>query len=133
MTARRWRLAERRKALGYSQELLADRLGTDRTTVSRWERGKTAPYPHIRPKLCQALQVAEDELDALLSLEPELPLSALQLAPVITGRVASEIDPAGEFDDMHRRELLRLLSVAGTLVALPPAADVADHHWVIPT
>lgn len=128
MTARRRRLAERRKALGYSQELLADQLGTDRTTVGRWERGKTDPYPHIRPKLRQVLQVTEDELDVLLTPEHEPPLSEPRPAPVVTGRVVFEPDPTGELNDMHRRELLRLLSIAGTLVALPPAADAPAHR-----
>lgn len=131
MTARRRRLAERRKALGYSQELLAEQLGTDRTTVGRWERGKTDPYPHIRPKLRQALQVTEDELDVLLTSENEVSLPALYPAPVIAGRVVYGPDPTGEFDDMHRREMLRLLSVAGTLVALPPATDAVGSHWPI--
>src|SRR5579872_4549914 len=42
--ARRRTLAERRRALGYSQEALAEKLGIDRTTVGRWERGETDPY-----------------------------------------------------------------------------------------
>ena len=133
MTARRWRLAERRKALGYSQELLADQLGADRTTVGRWERGITAPYPHIRPKLCQILQVTEDELDVLLAAEPEPFLSPPRPASLNTGRVVFEPDSTGELDDMHRRELLRLLSIAGTLVALPPATDAAAHHCAVQT
>ncbi|MFI0412405.1 helix-turn-helix domain-containing protein [Actinomadura sp. 3N508] len=129
MTARRRRLAERRKALGYSQELLAEQLGTDRTTVGRWERGRTAPYPFIRPKLCQALQVTDDELETLLTSDDEPSLPTPHPAPAITGRIVTEPDPTGELDDMYRRELLRLLSVAGTLVALPPAADAADFQW----
>ena len=69
--ASRRRLAERRKALGYSQEALAEQLGIDRTTVGRWERGVTDPYPHIRPKLCQVLEVGAGELRVLLKPAPE--------------------------------------------------------------
>ncbi|WUH97758.1 helix-turn-helix domain-containing protein [Spirillospora sp. NBC_00431] len=132
MTARRRRLAERRKALGYSQELLAEQLGTDRTTVGRWERGRTDPYPYIRPKLRQVLRVTDDELDTLLTSDDELSLPTPHPAPAINGRIVTEPDPTGEFDDMFRRDLLRLLSIAGTLVALPPAADAADLHWTFP-
>jgi transcriptional regulator with XRE-family HTH domain len=37
--ARRGRLAQRRKALGLTQEDLAGLLGVERSTVVRWERG----------------------------------------------------------------------------------------------
>ena len=124
--ALRRRLAERRKALGYSQEALAEKLGIDRTTVSRWERGHTDPYPHIRPDLCQVLKVTADELHALLEPGPEAIPHALHVAPALTSRILSEPDLTGELDDMYRRELLRLLSVGGALIALPPIALTAE-------
>ena len=38
-----------RNAEGLSQEQLADRIGVDRMTISRWERGLARPRPcHIR-------------------------------------------------------------------------------------
>ena len=67
MALKRKRLAQRRKALGYTQESLAERLGVDRTTVVRWERGETEPQPWIRRHLAKALDVSLDELDALIS------------------------------------------------------------------
>ncbi len=66
MAARRQQLAERRKALGYSQEALAEQLGADRSTVARWERGESEPQPFIRPKLGRLLQVTPAKLEALL-------------------------------------------------------------------
>jgi len=39
---------------------------------------------------------------------------------------ASTADPMGEPDDMHRRELLRLLSVATVTVALPGEASTTS-------
>jgi putative transposase len=71
LAARRPRLAGRRKALGYTQEFLAEQLGVDRTTVGRWERGETDPFPYIRRKLCQVLKVPPGELDILLNPEHE--------------------------------------------------------------
>jgi transcriptional regulator with XRE-family HTH domain len=36
-------LKSRREALGMSQEVAAERLGVDKDTISRWERGRTRP------------------------------------------------------------------------------------------
>jgi tetratricopeptide (TPR) repeat protein/DNA-binding XRE family transcriptional regulator len=65
--ARRGRLAQRRKALGLTQEDLAGLLGVERSTVVRWERGETEPLPWIRPKLARALRVSADRLEELLA------------------------------------------------------------------
>jgi transcriptional regulator with XRE-family HTH domain len=67
MSAKRQRLAARRKAVGLSQEQLAERLGIDRSTVARWESGETAPQPWIRPRLARALQLSLGQLDHLLA------------------------------------------------------------------
>lgn len=67
MTSKRERLAQRRKAIGLSQEELAHRLGVERLTVVRWEAGETAPQPWLRPKLAETLGVSLDRLDALLA------------------------------------------------------------------
>lgn len=37
---------------GWSQEQVAEAIGTDHVTVSRWERCVTFPSPHFRQKLC---------------------------------------------------------------------------------
>jgi transcriptional regulator with XRE-family HTH domain len=46
MAAKRYRLALRRKTVGFTQEGLAERLGIDPTTVRRWESGETEGGPH---------------------------------------------------------------------------------------
>jgi transcriptional regulator with XRE-family HTH domain len=66
MAVKRQRLAQRRKAVGLSQEALADVLGVERSTVVRWEAGETEPLPWIRPKLAGALRVSVDQLGELL-------------------------------------------------------------------
>jgi tetratricopeptide (TPR) repeat protein/transcriptional regulator with XRE-family HTH domain len=65
--ARRQGLAQRRKAVGLTQEQLAEQLGVERTTVVRWERGETQPQPWLRPKLAQALRVSADRIEELLA------------------------------------------------------------------
>jgi transcriptional regulator with XRE-family HTH domain len=67
MAVKRNRLAARRKAVGFSQEQLAEQLGIDRSTVGRWESGETAPQPWIRPRLGKVLQLSADRLDGLLA------------------------------------------------------------------
>ena len=67
MPAKRQRFAARRKAVGFSQEQLAERLGIDRSTVARWESGETEPQPWMRPRLARVLQISVDQLDDLLT------------------------------------------------------------------
>jgi transcriptional regulator with XRE-family HTH domain len=70
MAPRRHRLAQRRKALGFTQEGLAERLGVHPATVRRWESGDIdqGPQPWLRPELARCLQVSSDELDDLLAV-----------------------------------------------------------------
>ncbi|MFD4275226.1 helix-turn-helix domain-containing protein [Streptomyces cyaneofuscatus] len=105
-------LAERRRALGYSQEELAQLLGVDRTTVGRWESGRVYPQPPQRRGLAAALEVSLEELDAFLA-----PLRSAARETV--GHQSSEPPNAGDPDDMIRRAFLRILTVSGALTALP--------------
>ncbi|MGW2279276.1 helix-turn-helix transcriptional regulator [Streptomyces sp. NPDC001770] len=110
-------LAERRKALGYSQEKLAELLGVDRTTVGRWESGRVAPQPPQRRALAAALEVGPQELDALL--EP-----SQAAGKEASGRQSTAPPSVGDPDEMIRREFLRILTVSGALAVLP--AEEAD-------
>ncbi|MFD3814059.1 helix-turn-helix transcriptional regulator [Streptomyces rubiginosohelvolus] len=104
-------LAERRRALGYSQEELALLLGVDRTTVGRWENGRVYPQSPQRRGLAAALEVSLEELDALL-----VPPHSTAREPV--GQQSSEPPKAGDPDEMIRRAFLRILTVSGALTAL---------------
>ncbi len=66
MALKRIRLAQRRKAAGFTQEGLAEHLGVERSTVGRWESAETEPQPWLRPKLARALRISGDELQAIL-------------------------------------------------------------------
>jgi transcriptional regulator with XRE-family HTH domain len=75
MATKRHRLAQRRKALGFTQEGLAEQLGVDMTTVRRWESGaiETGPQPWLRPKLARCLQVSIEQLAELLDADTDKP------------------------------------------------------------
>jgi transcriptional regulator with XRE-family HTH domain len=60
---------ERRKH-GWTQSALAELLGIDANTVSRWERGSHVPFPIFRTKLSELLGIPLEEL-GLLDEEPE--------------------------------------------------------------
>jgi tetratricopeptide (TPR) repeat protein/transcriptional regulator with XRE-family HTH domain len=60
-------LAQRRKAVGLTQEQLAEQLGVDRSTVVRWERGQAQPAPWRRSRLARALAISADRLEELLA------------------------------------------------------------------
>jgi transcriptional regulator with XRE-family HTH domain len=68
MAARkRDRLAERRKAMGLSQERLAEAVGVDTSTIARWERGETEPQAVHRPRLAETLKVSVEMVGELLA------------------------------------------------------------------
>ncbi|MEO6892525.1 MAG: NB-ARC domain-containing protein, partial [Ktedonobacteraceae bacterium] len=59
----RLHLTEVRILRKWSQQEVADRIGTTHVNVSRWERGITRPSPYFRRKLCQVFGKTEEELD----------------------------------------------------------------------
>ncbi len=111
-------LAERRRALGYSQEELAHALGVDRRTVGRWEGRTTTPQPPLRPRLAELLHLDLDELDALVGQ----PRAA---HPESAGPPPRDHHGSGDLDDMIRRQFLRAITVTSALVALPPDEGAA--------
>ncbi|GAA1649080.1 helix-turn-helix domain-containing protein [Actinoplanes couchii] len=129
MASRRSLLIRRREELGLSQEQLATRIQTDRTTVGRIERGETSPQPHTRKQLSDALQVSPERLTDLLTIDSSKQ-DLNSPAPPISGGVVAEIHATGA-TDMYRRNLLRLLSVAATMALLPPHDDLgtAEGIW----
>lgn len=111
-------VAERRRALGFTQEGFAEAVGVDRRTVGRWERGTSQPQPPQRPKVAEVLQMGLAELDAALARaqEPrklERPTSSAHYVP-------------GNPDEMIRREFLRLMAASGALAASPTDTEGGD-------
>jgi DNA-binding XRE family transcriptional regulator len=76
---KRLRLIELRRAAGHTQESLAHALGHHRSTVERWENGRTTPQPWEQPELARELAISRGELVAALSERP--PLAAAPAVP----------------------------------------------------
>lgn len=55
-------ILNRRKLKGYTQEELGNKLGVGGSSVSKWERGLTAPDISILPLLAKELDINIDEL-----------------------------------------------------------------------
>ncbi|MEV4827732.1 helix-turn-helix domain-containing protein [Micromonospora sp. NPDC049257] len=66
MALKRHRLCQRRRALGLSQERLAELLGVERSTVVRWESAETDPQPWHRSRIAAAMRVTLEQLDEML-------------------------------------------------------------------
>ncbi len=56
-----------RSLRGWSQATVADKLGTSRKNVSRWECGETLPSPYFRERLCQLFECNAEALNLLPS------------------------------------------------------------------
>lgn len=96
----RRRFVQRRKALGFTQESLAALLQVERSTVVRWEAGKSEPLAWLWPKLAAALKVTPEQLTELLTGgSTDAPLEAA-------------VDNDGKVDDdVNRRRALKVLGV----------------------
>ncbi|MGI9059581.1 MAG: tetratricopeptide repeat protein, partial [Ktedonobacteraceae bacterium] len=75
----RLRLTEARMQHSWSQQEVADRIGTTHVNVSRWERGITRPNPYFRRKLCALFGRSEEELE----LVPPPP-QELETPPIVS-------------------------------------------------
>ncbi|UMP07491.1 helix-turn-helix domain-containing protein [Amycolatopsis sp. EV170708-02-1] len=104
--------------MGYTQESLAAELKVEASTVSRWERGEVTPQPGYKARIAKALGVTLHELGTLLERAP-----APKRCPATAAVVPHDL---AEADDMNRRDLLRLFSATGALLALPAVTDAGQ-------
>lgn len=103
-------LRQLRDALNMSIDDLAEATRVSARTIIRAEQWHGL-YPGSRKQLCQFFQKSPEELGLLPSQRPQKHV------------LANGIIPLSRIDDMKRRELLRLLSVAGSAIALPLDLD----------
>lgn len=60
-----------REQRGWSQARLAELIGTDAATVSRWERGYATPSPYFREHLCRLFEKSTQDLGFLPDKQAE--------------------------------------------------------------
>lgn len=121
MPVKRVTFAARRKAVGFSQEQLAERLKVHRSTVARWESGETEPHPWMRPRLARALEVPVEQLNELLS----------EASPAVsdadTGRLDYTLTHPGSADLVTVAQLRReVQQLDEQYVLLPSSSLLAD-------
>ena len=83
------RIAAHRKALGLTQDKLAELLGVTAQAVSKWENDQSCPDISMLPKLAEIFDITTD---ALLGVEPK----TVHTAEIITeGPEAGDSEPEG--------------------------------------
>ena len=55
-------IQEKRSSLGMNQSEFSNLLGVERSTISKWETGKSLPRAELLPKIAQILNCSVDEL-----------------------------------------------------------------------
>jgi transcriptional regulator with XRE-family HTH domain len=99
-------LAECRHTAGYTQESFAEKLGVDRTTIGRWERGAQSPQPWQRPDLAAALDISLDHLDDMLRGTKQSANAPPAIAPPI-------LEPVRQLDNAKGNEPRSVLAFSG--------------------
>src|SRR5690242_11207908 len=110
------RLRFEREVRGWSQQDLAEKVGTTQKIVSRWERGESIPLPYYRQKLCKFLGKNAAELGLInqeeTNQEPDLPAED----HTNNGSDNTQMAPPPQHTDAHRDgdQPLRLFLPNGT-------------------
>jgi len=87
-------LKRARTSKGWSQDDVAQEVGTDAFTISRWERGVTAPGQHFRQKLCVLFEMSAAELGLVPQEKDERSEQASSAPTEVTHTPAPILDPA---------------------------------------
>src|SRR5579884_1471535 len=82
-----------RERRGWSQQEVADKVGTTPLNVSRWERGETIPGPHFRAKLSEVFEKSPYELGLVSERPPTSPSSEPTMVPDKTSTVGEPSAP----------------------------------------
>ena len=82
------RLRDARSSYGWSQQTLADHVGTTPVNISRWENGSTFPSPYFRQRLCEVFGKTPAELGLLPPPSPGTRIGNIPITrnPFFTGR-----------------------------------------------
>ncbi|MER6156879.1 helix-turn-helix transcriptional regulator [Streptomyces sp. NPDC001868] len=107
MALKRHGLVRRRRAVGLTQEGLAEALHVERSTVARWESGKVEPQPWVRPRMAELLQVSAEELSELLAFSSHGEQFSTGGHAEYAMRYPSRVDLAATAELRDRMDVLR--------------------------
>jgi transcriptional regulator with XRE-family HTH domain len=97
-------LKQAREEHGWSQRDVAEKIGTDPKTVSRWERRVAYPSPYFRQKLAALFKKSLRELDLLNSCERVLEDGDPHISKLPAGLFeGAEEPPDGRVDDFGQQ------------------------------
>ncbi|MEA2739353.1 MAG: hypothetical protein QOH05_2660 [Acetobacteraceae bacterium] len=127
------RLASLRAERGWSLDVLAERSGISRTTLSRLERGATSPTASLLGRLCSAYGRTMSRLIA--ETEAEAPQhvraadQAIWVDPETGFRRRGVSPPAAGLD----AEIVEAVLPAGAVIryAAPPVQGLEQHVWML--
>ncbi|MFQ6147074.1 helix-turn-helix transcriptional regulator [Streptomyces seoulensis] len=119
MPVKRHALVRRRRALGYTQESLAEALGVERSTVRRWESAASSPLPFQRPRLASLLRIDIEQLQDLLASAPTTSSRAERVNHALRRPSGVDLIVAAELRS-------GMEDLTGRYDALPSAALLAD-------
>lgn len=91
----RHRLVDARIAQHWSQQEVADKIGTTHVNVSRWERGITRPSPYFRRKLSKLFGKSEEDLDLMFLPDPPEILAPSSDVKVSHGQPVGTVEADG--------------------------------------
>lgn len=118
-TTARTRLADERRGRRWSQQEVADRIGTTQHNVSRWESGATTPSPYFHAKLCELFGKSALELDLIGEEKTEKSKEAVveSILPKDTSDGQASVTPAVP-NMKNRWRLTRRLLILGLIAGI---------------
>jgi transcriptional regulator with XRE-family HTH domain len=114
-----------RKAAGLSQEALGERLGVVSQTVSKWERGESAPDAMLLPTLADTLGVS---LDALFERTPGD--EAMETGLLAWLRPKTDPERTEAMLRLNRRQLELSIGIIDGRMTLPQIPKEVRYAWL---
>ena len=103
------KLRYERERRAWSQQDVADKVGTTPLNVGRWERGVTVPGPHFRHKLCEVFEKSVSELGLVVAqVDPIVSAPTPQGTPIADSSITTAFSetPISLWNVPYNRNLL---------------------------
>lgn len=121
------RLRRERELRGWSQSRVAQELGTDPATVSRWERGLSFPYPFFRERLCELFGKNAEELGLVQETPVIAPVEESPVLPALEGELSPVLAPSPP-DPILDPAIPLLSAIDGSLIGRDDLLQYIRHQ-----